>query len=389
MDMEETTNKLSDQSSNILSKESEARLEALLTSIGEGLIATDERGIITRVNRVALLTLGLKKSDVLGKRYREVMVDVYEDGSRVPNVNLPITRAFLSGNTVNDHLFCLRSDQTIFPISVCVSPIMLHGKPVGAIQLFRDISDDVITDNIKADFMSIASHQLRTPLSAINTYAHLINDGYGGPLTADSKIFLDVILSAAYRMNELIDTLLNITRVESGSLMVDPAPVNLKNLVKHIVEEIKHSAEEKNIDLKIKFGRRIPIVNTDSLLVQEVLANLLSNAIKYTGDGGSVLVTLTSRSTDVLFKVKDNGYGVPADSQKYIFKKFFRASNITSKEPNGTGLGLYLISMIAEALDGEVWFQSKVNQGSTFYFSLPHKGSNKKDGKFKLQRVGK
>ncbi len=373
-------------SQTLMTKESQAKVEALLTSIGEGLVATDEQGLITRVNKVALSMLGLKKKDIIGKWFPDVMIDVAADGSKLNAINRPITRAFLSGQTVNDQRYYLKSDGSVVPISLCVSPVMLHGKPVGAIQLFRDISEEIIADTIKADFISIASHQLRTPLSAINTYAHMLYDGYAGELDEESRLFIDVILKAAGRMNDLINTLLNITRVETGSLVVDSLPVNLANLVKHIVEEINPSAKEKGILLSLKVGRNIPTINTDSLLVQEVLANLLSNAIKYTPKGGEVSLSVITRSTDILFKVKDNGYGIPAESKPFIFQKFYRARNITSREPNGTGLGLYLINMIVESLDGEVWFNSRVNQGSTFYFSLPHKGSNKKEGKFKLQR---
>lgn len=348
-----------------------ARLEALFASIGQGVVTTDEKGTITRINKMGLELLGYRQAELLGKRFPDKVIAVHENGLPIEIMERPITKAFLTGRTVSARTLYKKKDGTLLPAHLTVSPIIFEHKPIGAVEVFRDLTGEIENDKMKSDFISIASHQLRTPLSAINMYTQMLRDGFVGPLNNEQLEFIQIILGSVTRMNDLIDTLLNITRIEAGGIVPKITDTSLGTIVQTTLAELLPDAEEKSLILKSSIDENIPLVATDGLLVKEVCANILANAIKYTPRGGSVHVSLINHPHSVAFSVKDTGYGIPDKSQKHIFTKFFRAENVTNKDVSGTGLGLYLTNTIAETLGGELWFESRENEGTTFYFRLP------------------
>lgn len=345
--------------------------EALFVSIGDGAIATDEFGKITRINPTALRLLGFGEPEMIGAWFPKKIVSLHENGDVVSLIDRPITRAFLTGKTINEKTYYRRRNGQTMPVSITVSPIMLNGKPVGAIEVFRDITLEFEVDRMKSDFISLASHQLRTPLSAIKTYSHMLMEGYMGEVSEAQTKSLKTIVSAANRMNELISTLLNITRIESGNVTVTHKAVDVLRLVEEVNKEHALAASDKHIEVVIVAGKSRPTVQTDPLLFKEVLSNLVSNAIKYTPDNGEVSVRVKNRRYDVLFEVHDTGMGIPKYSQEQIFTKFFRAHNVVKQETSGTGLGLYLVKGLVDALDGKIWFESIEDTGTSFYVQLP------------------
>jgi signal transduction histidine kinase len=297
----------------------------------------------------------------------------------------PVTKAIVGGETVSERLAYRTWSGRTMPVSVTVSPVLLDGKPAGAIEIFRDISVEIQSERLKTDFISIASHQLRTPLSAISLYAQMLSDGLAGKLNEQQQSFLETTIAATKRMNDLISTLLNITRIEAGSIAIDPRPTELVPLIEDLMTEFTPEAERKSIGLR--FGRPDDEIAlfSDPLLIREVLSNLVSNAIKYTPEHGTVTVSLHQKGSQILCSVQDTGYGIPAASQQYIFTKFFRADNIIAQDVSGTGLGLYLTKTIVENLQGELWFDSQEDEGSIFYMSLPKEGIAKRAGSFKIE----
>ncbi|HET7320197.1 MAG TPA: ATP-binding protein, partial [Candidatus Saccharimonadales bacterium] len=357
---------------NLRFEEQEVLAEALFSSIGDGAIATDEFGKITRINPTALRILGYTEKEMLGSWFPKKIVALTENETPINLIDRPITKAFLTGRTITQKTYYRKKNGQKIPVAVTVSPIMLTNKPVGAIEVFRDITIEYEIDRMKSDFISLASHQLRTPLSAIKTYSHMLLDGYMGDINDAQRKSLRTILSAANRMNELISTLLNVTRIESGTITITPKTVNVEKIAEEVNKEHGLLASDKNISLSVERHSRQPcLVKTDTLILKEVLSNLISNGIKYTPEGGSVGVEIKPRRSDILIGVHDTGLGIPKYSQNNVFTKFFRAHNVVKQETSGTGLGLYLVKGLLESLGGKIWFESTEGKGTSFFFTLP------------------
>lgn len=349
----------------------EIQTNTLFASIGDGAIATDREGNVQKVNDKALELLGFNRDEVIGKWFPDIFVARDNKGHRIDPLQRAITRAFMSGKPVVHRTNYERKDGSLIPVAVTVAPLMLNGEPMGAVEVFRDITLEVEVDRMKSEFISLASHQLRTPLSAIKTYAHMLVGGYGGELSNEQAEFLDIIINSTDRMNELIDTLLDITRLEAGQVAPDLKEVELSEIVSDVLVEFAPLAKERNITLVENIAT--VTMKTDPLLLQEVFANLVSNALKYTPAGGKITLILRKNNKECIFEVTDTGYGIPRESQSLIFTKFFRATNVSSSKASGTGLGLYMAKEIVKILGGKIWFKSRENKGSTFYVSLPLK----------------
>ena len=353
-------------------KERKAESDVLFTSIGDGAIATDEFGKITRVNPVALTVLGYEEDELIGFWFPKKIIAVDSNDVPINLIDRSITKAFLTGRLISDKMIYRRKDGKKIPVAVTVSPILSEGKPLGAIEVFRDITLEQEVDRMKSEFISLASHQLRTPLSAIKTYSHMLSEGYMGELNNDQKKSVDTIIGASNRMNELISTLLNITRIESGTIAFNPKLLSIPTLVNELMPELVLMATAKSIDLKTEIkGRSSTKIKTDPLIVKEAVMNLVSNALKYTPDKGSVKIIIHPRRADIMFQVKDSGWGIPKHAQDQVFSKFFRAQNIVKRETTGTGLGLYLVKGLIDTLGGKIWFKSSEDKGTSFYFTLP------------------
>lgn len=348
-----------------------AESEALFRSIGDGAITTDEFGHVTRINPTALSILGLKQDEILGKWYPRVISLIRPDNTLVPLIERPIVKMFLTGKIVSEKVLYRAKDGHIVPLSVNVSPIILNHKPVGAINVFRDITLENEVDRMKSEFISLASHQLRTPLSTVKTYTHMLLDGYMGELSSTQRQALNTVVSASDNMNELIGILLNIARMESGSIEVNGKNQDAIHLAADVVKHLMHAAEEHGVKLTLRAPKHAVILKTDSIIAKEILTNLIGNAIKYTPKEGRVTVTIRERPEDVMFKIEDTGVGIPKVVQDKIFSKFFRASNVVRQETSGTGLGLYVVKGLVETLRGKVWFKSEEGAGTVFYVVLP------------------
>lgn len=352
--------------------EQQAEAEAIFTSIGDGAITTDEFGRITRVNPAAQELLGYSEAELLSEWFPKKIVAVTPDNQPINLMDRPITKAFLTGKPVAEKTYYRRKNGEVIALSINVSSILLKGKPLGAIEVFRDITFEQEVDRMKSEFISLASHQLRTPLSAIKTYTHMLIDGFMGELNPDQKKALKTVIRASDRMNELISILLNVTRLEGGNIDITPKMVQMEKIAAEIIHELELMANSKSINLSMSVkGNDSTSLKTDALVVKEVLTNLVSNAVKYTPEGGSVGIAVRPRKASILVEVTDSGWGIPQAAQEQIFSKFFRAQNIVKRETTGTGLGLYLVKGLIDALGGKIWFESQEGRGTTFSFSLP------------------
>ena len=368
-----------------------AKDEAILVSIGDGLVVVDAKGEVLMVNKAFEELLGWKNKEVVGRLMTEVAPREDEEGERVP-FNERILSQVLAGKKVTTTtttttvvlpvFYYVRKDQTRFPASSIVTPFAIDGQIIGAVEIFRDITREKEIDKAKTEFVSLASHQLRTPLSTVNWYAEMLLAGDVGKVTPEQKKYLDEVYRSNQRMVKLVNDLLNVSRLELGVFAIEPELTDVVKITQSVIDEQKPQINEKKIKLLPSFENNISLMQADTKLLRMVVQNLLSNAIKYTPEGGTIKISLSldKERKNVQIKISDTGYGIPKNQQDKIFTKLFRADNVREKDTEGTGLGLYIVKSIVGQLGGKIWFESNENKGTTFYVTLPFEGVKKKEG---------
>jgi len=226
-------------------------------------------------------------------------------------------------------------------------------------------------DEAKDEFISMASHQLRTPLTSIKGYVSMLMDGDAGKVTADQKHLLQEAFISSERMVRLIGDFLNVSRLQTGKFMIDKRPLDLAKIVQQEIEGLGSNASARNLSFTYKKPKNIPLLLLDENKIQQVIMNFADNAIYYSKENSTIKVTLELVNNHVEFTVKDTGIGVPLAEQEQLFNKFFRATNARRQRPDGTGVGLFLAKKVIDAHDGQIIFHSKEGKGSTFGFRLP------------------
>jgi two-component system, OmpR family, phosphate regulon sensor histidine kinase PhoR len=343
--------------------------EVLFLSIGEGAIVIDEKGKVSRVNKIALEILGYRTEDLLGKWYPEVVVAEDEDGRLIPTIERPIMEVFLSGKPVSRRIYYRRKDGSRVPVSLTVSPVILDGEPLGAIQIFRDITEELQLEHAKDEFISIASHQLRTPATVVKQYLGMILDGY-----VDSEEQKLEMIKLAYEHNEsqldIINDLLKVAQVEANKIVPYRKNADLVKLLQGVIKSQQQDYIKKGMELKFISTKKSLFCNVDPLHMRMVFENLINNANKYSPEGSTVTVELVTTPAYVTVRIKDQGIGIDAKDIPKLFKKFSRANNVTSTA-SGTGLGLYWAKKLIELHKGKIHLTSELGKGTTFSVSLP------------------
>ena len=213
----------------------------------------------------------------------------------------------------------------------------------------------------------------------------MLIDGDAGPLSDKQREYLTEIKNANDRMINLITALLNVSRVDLGVFIVEPEQVNLENIAEGALKDLELNINEKKLLVNKSFEKDLPPIRADLNIIRMIFQNLFSNAVKYTPPAGSITLTIKRDKSNILISVADTGYGIPKNSQSKIFTKMFRADNARVKDPDGTGLGLYIIKETIEKTGGKIWFESTENKGSTFYVEIPLEGMKKKEGSRRLE----
>ncbi len=229
----------------------------------------------------------------------------------------------------------------------------------------------------KSEFVSLVSHQLKTPLTIIKWYIEMLNGGYADNILEKQKEYLETIYANTQRMLELVDAFLNVSRLELGVFSIKKEPVNLRDKMDLILRNFEPKIKEKNLKLLRIYAKSNFVFAADIKMIQIIFENLIANAIKYTPSGGEIRIKMKKKGNEILIGVVDTGIGIPSDQQSKIFGKFFRADNASSYKADGTGLGLYIVKTIVEKIGGKIWFKSpasKSNQGdhrgAAFYVSF-------------------
>lgn len=242
----------------------------------------------------------------------------------------------------------------------------------------QDITELKRVDRAKTEFISLAAHQLRTPLATIRLTAEMLLRGVAGDANPDIQKYLESISDDIRGMTEMIETFLNISRIEIGTFPIEPKPANLIKSVDDILEGIHPQISDKKITLKKNYCSDSLIMNLDQRAMRVAIDNILSNAIKYTDEKGSISVSIAKDGNEAIIKIADNGWGIPENQHHKIFEKMYRATNVQNTKAEGVGLGLYMVKSVLEQASGRIWFESKKGKGTTFYIGLPLEGMKKK-----------
>jgi signal transduction histidine kinase len=228
-------------------------------------------------------------------------------------------------------------------------------------------------DETKDEFISMASHQLRTPLTSVKGYMSMVLEGDSGKITKQQRELLNQAFVSSQRMVYLIADLLNVSRLKTGKFVIEPTPTNLAEVIEGEIDQLKETAKAKNIEIEYEKPKDFPTLLLDETKIRQVIMNFADNAIYYTPSGGKVTVELTEDKSNIYFKVTDNGLGVPKNDIPHLFTKFYRASNARKARPDGTGLGLFMAKKVIDAQRGNLLFESEENKGSMFGFCFEKK----------------
>lgn len=226
-------------------------------------------------------------------------------------------------------------------------------------------------DETKDEFISMASHQLRTPLTSVKGYLSMVLEGDAGKLNEQQYKLVNQAFSSAQRMVYLIADLLNVSRLRTGKFVIEATPTYLPDVVEGEISQLKESAASRNLTLTFEKPSSFPSINLDENKIRQVIMNFMDNAIYYTPAGGHINVELKATDHAVEFRVIDDGLGVPKNEQHHLFGKFYRAENAKQARPDGTGLGLFMAKKVVIAQGGAIIFESKEGKGSTFGFTFP------------------
>ncbi len=363
--------------------DAKAQDDAILDSIGDGMVVTDDGGNILLINAIAANFLGVDKAKVL--QTSAVNLPLYDEmGQLLPAGQQPMSNALKTGEKIEARVGSIKVGGSKMALAVTATPVLQQGQVIGAIQTIRDVTKEREVDRMKTEFISLASHQLRTPLSAIKWFSEMLVNGDAGKLTKDQAEFATNISASTERMIDLVNALLNISRIESGRIIVQPQPTDVQELVSGVVNDLKGKTEAKKQTIVVSVHQDLPKVNLDPHLMSQVYMNFLTNAIKYTPEHGEISVFVSRSGKEIVSQITDNGFGIPKEQQNRVFQKFFRAENIVKLETDGTGLGLYLVKAIIESSGGRVWFKSEPGKGTTFWFAIPLSGMQAKVGEVTL-----
>lgn len=355
--------------------------EALLASIGEGLIAINPQREIIMVNPQAQRMLGLNSSKILGKKLGQVVRLQDNFGLEIKGGHSPLEMSLMEKIELKNFYHLVSQTGAQIPVKIIGSPVKLRQKVIGAIIVLIDITEEKRIDTAKTEFISLASHQLRTPLSSINWYLELMADPATGKLNASQKQCLHRLLRSNQRMVKLVQALLNVSRIDMGTFFIENKLVDLAGLMKISLKEFDSLISRKKLKITTNFDERLPKIMADPQLVQIIFQNLISNAIKYTPAKGKIAVKICRLANHgIQVKISDSGYGIPKNQQAKVFSKLFRADNIKDREQEGNGLGLYTVKSILDASGGKIDFSSRENRGTNFVVTFPLSGMKEKKG---------
>jgi len=352
-------------------EESSKKFQLAVAGASDHIIITDPEANIVYANKAAERITGYAAKQMIGKNPGALW------GGHMPKPfyekmwhTIQLEKKIFRGEVTN-----MRKNGETYTAEISVSPIVDDAEHVlFFVGIERDITKAKEIDRIKSEFISVASHQLRTPLSTSGWYTEMLLSGDAGSVNPEQHRFLEEVLRANQRAVALINALLSVSRIDTGAMLSNPKPTALPDVVKSVLSALAPLARRNRITVHVDTPPNFPKLLIDPDMLGLVLQNLLSNAIKYSHENGIVRIAFSTHGENARIRVTDNGLGIPEHAKERIFTKFFRAENALKKDPDGTGLGLYIAKSATELAGGKIWFDSTENVGTTFVVQLPLHG---------------
>lgn len=369
------------RSAYVDTNDSGALAQRALDYIADGVMLIDADGMVQFANPAAAAMAGYDApQNITGLDYSLVIHLETADGKTVESSQTQLYTALKTNQAMTTHEYLLVSVQTERRTAIALSCIPTGGANDFRIVTFRDITKELAEENEQAEFISTASHEMRTPVASIEGYLGLALNPQTATIDARAKQYLEAAHAASQHLGNLFKNLLDVTKLDDKRLKPHLIPVDAVEIIHKFADE--HAKDMAAKQLKYNFGAAEPALDkkriepkvymaVDLDFLHEIMDNLIGNAIKYTPAGGEIWVNVRGDGDKVLINVTDSGIGISADDAGHIFQKFYRVDNSQTRQIGGTGLGLYLVKQRVEALGGRVWVESSFGEGSTFYVSLP------------------
>lgn len=378
--------------------------KVLVDSIEDGVVLIDSSQTIQLMNPGASKICGWDQQEATGINIDNVIQIVNEKGELIPASDNPLHQIFNSKQSISTNdFYLLTRDKKNIPISLHVSQLLDNNKQVyQAAAVFNDISEARSNERQRADFISTASHEMRTPVAAIEGYLALALNDKVSTIDSRARDYLEKAHASTQHLGKLFQDLLTSAKAEDGRLTSHPDVLEMGEFLDQLNGDLHLVAEKKGLSMdfavsgtnttinatKEQGGERVvkPLfyVYVDQDRLREVITNLFDNAVKYTPDG-KITIGLTGNDQVVQCYVKDTGPGIPAEDLPHLFQKFYRVDNSATRTVGGTGLGLFICRKIVELYNGRIWAESEVGKGSTFYINLPRLSTQKAS---EMQAVG-
>ncbi len=338
------------------------RTAAILASMLEGVAVVGADRRIVFCNQAFCQAVGMQPAECADRALVEVV--------REPELVAAVNQALLEEKTVR----CEVEFGTVSPRIFAATAASVHtGETTAAVLVLHDVTEQRRLERVRRDFVANVSHELKTPLTAMQGFAEtLLSGALDDP--ANRRRFVEIIREHAARLGRLTDDLLTLSSIEAGKLRLELSSVSPAEIIEPCLEVTRLRASQKRLHIEAELSANLPAVRGDFQRLQQILQNLLDNAVQYTSAEGRITVRAFARDRAVVFEVADTGIGIPESDQQRIFERFYRVDAARSREAGGTGLGLSIAKHLVEAHGGRIWVESQVGRGSRFFFTIPVAG---------------
>lgn len=376
-------------------RDEKTKSDIILSSIDDGVMVIDSNKNIQLFNKGAEKITGWSATDAIGLNYKQVMKLIDDKNEPYIDIQDPFDNVFTKKETIRDSSASLLTNKgTSTAVSLNVSPLFnqAHQQVTGAVGVFMDVTEERNAEKQRAEFISTASHEMRTPVAAIEGYLSLAMNENVAKIDGKAREYLEKAHTSTQHLGKLFQDLLTSAKAEDGRLQSHPEVLEMGEYLQQLAEDVRFAAEKKRLALEYVIGtnksqttdatggqkiiRPLYYVFVDPDRFREVMINLFDNAIKYT-DAGKITIGLTGNDTIVQIKVEDTGDGIASADIPHLFQKFYRVDNSATRTIGGTGLGLFICRKIVELYNGRIWVESSPDKGSSFFINLPRLSTQK------------